>query len=27
LECLHLIKPTHVVDVVRPLFAAHAPCR
>jgi lipopolysaccharide heptosyltransferase I len=27
LECLHLIKPTQVADVVRPLFAAHAPCR
>lgn len=27
LECLHLIKPTHVVDLIRPLLAAHAPCR
>jgi lipopolysaccharide heptosyltransferase I len=27
LECLHLIKPTQVADVVRPLFRAHAPCR
>lgn len=27
LECLHLIKPAHVVDVIRPLLAAHAPCR
>jgi lipopolysaccharide heptosyltransferase I len=27
LECLHLIQPPHVVDVIRPLLAAHAPCR
>lgn len=27
LECLHLIKPTQVVDVMRPLLAAHVPCR
>ncbi len=27
LECLHLIKPTHVVDAIRPLLAAHVPCR
>ncbi|HWG96087.1 MAG TPA: lipopolysaccharide heptosyltransferase II [Nitrospira sp.] len=27
LECLHLIKPTQVVDVIRPLLAAHVPCR
>lgn len=27
LECLHLIKPTQVVDVIRPLSAAHVPCR
>jgi ADP-heptose:LPS heptosyltransferase len=27
LECLHLITPTHVVDVIRPLLAAHVPCR
>ncbi|MDF0668341.1 MAG: lipopolysaccharide heptosyltransferase II [Nitrospira sp.] len=27
LECLHLIKPTHVVDLIRPLLAAHVPCR
>ncbi|NGZ61316.1 MAG: hypothetical protein CV081_12560, partial [Nitrospira sp. LK265] len=27
LECLHLIKPTQVVDTVRPLLAAHGPCR
>ena len=27
LECLHLIKPTQVVDVIRPLLAAHIPCR
>ncbi len=27
LECLHLIKPAHVVDVIRPLLAAHVPCR
>jgi heptosyltransferase I len=27
LECLHLIKPTHVVDVIRPLLTAHVPCR
>ncbi|MGC4099078.1 MAG: glycosyltransferase family 9 protein [Nitrospira sp.] len=26
LECLHLITPTHVVDVLRPLLAAHVPC-
>jgi heptosyltransferase-1 len=27
LECLHLIKPTQVVDVMRPLLMAHVPCR
>lgn len=27
LECLHLIKPIQVVDVIRPLLAAHVPCR
>lgn len=27
LECLHLITPTQVVDVIRTLLAAHAPCR
>lgn len=27
LECLHLIKPTQVVNVIRPLLAAHVPCR
>ncbi|HWF62329.1 MAG TPA: lipopolysaccharide heptosyltransferase II [Nitrospira sp.] len=27
LECLHLIKPTQVIDVIRPLLAAHVPCR
>ncbi|MDI3464462.1 MAG: ADP-heptose--lipooligosaccharide heptosyltransferase II [Nitrospira sp.] len=27
LECLHLIKPTQVVDVIRPLLAAQIPCR
>ncbi|MGE3978215.1 MAG: lipopolysaccharide heptosyltransferase II [Nitrospira sp.] len=27
LECLHLIKPTQVVDAIRPLLAAHVPCR
>lgn len=27
LECLHLIKPTQVVDVLRPLLAARVPCR
>lgn len=27
LECLHLIKPTQVVDVIRPLLTAHVPCR
>ena len=26
LECLHLITPTQVVDVIRPLLAAHVPC-
>lgn len=27
LECLHLIKPTQAVDVIRPLLMAHVPCR
>lgn len=27
MECLHLIKPAHVVDALRPLLAAHVPCR
>lgn len=27
LECLHLIQPTKVVDVLRPLLAAHRTCR
>ena len=27
LECLHLIKPAHVVDVIRQLFAARVPCQ
>lgn len=27
LECLHLITPAQVGDVIRPLLAAHAPCR
>jgi len=26
LECLHLIRPTQVVDVIRPLLTAHVPC-
>ena len=26
LECLHRISPTHVVDAIRPLLMAHAPC-
>ena len=27
LECLHLVTPAHVVDVMRPLVAARVPCR
>ena len=27
LECLHLIQPTQVVDVIRPLVTARVPCR
>jgi heptosyltransferase I len=27
LECLHLINPTHVIEGIRPLLAAHVPCR
>lgn len=27
LECLHLIQPTQVVDVIRPLLTAQVPCR
>ncbi|OQW30823.1 MAG: hypothetical protein A4E19_08725 [Nitrospira sp. SG-bin1] len=27
LECLHLIQPTHVVELIRSLTATHAPCR
>lgn len=27
LECLHLIKPIHVVDRIRPLLTAHVACR
>lgn len=27
LECLHLIKPTQVVDVIRPVVTARVPCR
>jgi lipopolysaccharide heptosyltransferase I len=26
LECLHLIQPIQVVDVIRPLLSAHVPC-
>ena len=27
MECLHLIQPTHVVDVLQPLLTAPVPCR
>ncbi len=27
MECLHVVTPTQVVDVVRPMLTAHVPCR